>query len=88
MQLQHWAEPSGSRAGALFCPHGDIQTHEVYECTDRTGVSAPRKGGSEEAALYPLEVQSSGERRRLPKSLGLPRVFLALLWYFGELPKR
>lgn len=23
------------------------------------------------------------ERRRLPKSLGLPRVFLALLWYFG-----
>lgn len=43
---------------------GTSKHTRVHEGTDRTGISAPRKGASEEAALYYLEVQSLQEREK------------------------
>lgn len=55
----------------------------IHKCTGRTGVSAPRKGASEEAVLYHLEVQSLQEREEAAKipgsSQGVPGSSL-LLW--------
>lgn len=44
--------------GPYFVPMGTSKHMRMHKSTDRTDVSGPRKGASEEAALYHLEVQS------------------------------
>lgn len=54
-----------TRAGTLFCPRRGARAPEpggMQDCTARTGVTAPRRGTSEEAASYRLETQTYRER--------------------------
>lgn len=54
------------------------------ECMARTGVSTLRKGISEEAASYHLEMQSCWEREKEAVQIaGSFQSISCLLWYFG-----
>lgn len=54
------------------------------KCMTRTCVSAPRKGTSEEAASYHLEMQSCQEREKeVAQIAGSFQGISCHLWYFG-----
>lgn len=75
MQLLHWA-------GALFCPHGDIQTHEDVLIHWQNGCISPKKGSQRGSSLVSLgSAKPSGEREaaKIPgSSQGVPGSLL--LW--------
>lgn len=70
---------------ALFCPHGRHPNAWGYMNAQTELASQPQEREpvwKQPCLTWKCKVFRR-ERRRPPKSLGLPRVFLALLWYFG-----